>query len=495
MLFQRTFRYFTIALFLFTAACAGDKKIVIVHFNDTHSNMYPIKNSMDQYTGGLARRVTFVELIRAKEKNFLLLHAGDILAGTVFSSVYKGTMDIEVMNKMKYDAMVIGNHEFDYGLSNILALNAMAEFPILSANTFEKGTGKNLFIPYIIKNIDGVKIVIVGLTTSNVGTMNQDVISSLDIKDEASTLKALLDSSKLMETNDILICLTHMGIDMDRELAKAVPAIDLIVGGHTHTAAFVPIQESGTLIVQAGNYGIYAGVLELFVGGGKISSFKYDLVTIDSNTSEDPETVLYISNKNASFKEQMSVKICDSDYFFHHSGIRDVQLPLGNFVADITWMSAPGADFSILNAGSIRSQLTNGTVTLGDVVNLYPFDNTLMVLTLQGKYIREIMNQGVLNQGKGSFLYYSKGVKIVSGGDSPSKITFNGKPLDDQKFYKVAVTDFLAKGGDNYPQFTNYTAKYDTEKNFRDFIIAYLKKIKKIEKKKLDMTVRVVIPE
>ncbi|NPV02433.1 MAG: bifunctional metallophosphatase/5'-nucleotidase [Brevinematales bacterium] len=487
-------RLLVLIIVLFGASCAKTEKIVIMHFNDTHSYMLPYINANKESLGGAARQVTIVNTYRVKFPDMLLVQAGDTLSGTLFSSIYKGTMNIELMNKMKFDMMTIGNHEFDYGLSNILALRATAQFPMMSANIFDKKTGERIFLPYLIKNIHGVKIVFVGLTTSNAGAINQDVIQSINIIPEAETLKGLLSTLELMKTNDLLICITHSGFTQDMELAAAVPGIDVIIGGHSHTPIFTPVYISNTMILQAGYYGLYAGLLTLNVADGKIASSEYELITIDSNIVEDKDTISYISNKNAAFKAMMAEKVCDSDIYFEQQGIRENQLPLGNFIADIIWQSTPGADMAIVNAGSIRYYLPDGAVTLGDITAVSPFDNELCIVKLQGKYIKEIMLAGVKNRGEGAFLYYSKGVKIVADKAKTPVVTFKGKPIDDKKIYKVAVSDFMSKGGDNYVQFTKGVDIIHTGLNFRDLIISYLKKLKKITVKSMDMTKRVILP-
>ena len=487
-------RILVLVFVLFGASCAGTEKIVIMHFNDTHSYMLPYIDANKESLGGAARMVTIVNMYRVKYPDMLLVQAGDTLSGTLFSSVYKGTMNIELMNQMKFDIMTIGNHEFDYGLSNILALKTMAQFPMMSANIFDKNSGERIFLPYMIKNIHGVKIVFVGLTTSNLGVINQDAVQSIKIIPEAEALKGLLSTLELMKTNDLLICVTHSGFTQDMELAAAVPGIDVIIGGHTHTPVFTPVYVSNTMILQAGYYGLYAGLLTLDIADGKIASHVYELISINSNITEDKDTVLYISNKNAAFKDMMAEKVCDSDIYFEQQGIRENQLPLGNFIADIIWQSTPGADMAIVNAGSIRYYLPDGVVTLGDITAVSPFDNELCVVKLQGKYVKEIMLAGVKNRGEGAFLYYSKGVKIVADKSKAPVITFKGKPIDDKKIYKIAVSDFMSKGGDNYVQFTKGVDVIHTGLNFRDLIIVYLKKLKKITGKSVDMTKRVILP-
>jgi 2',3'-cyclic-nucleotide 2'-phosphodiesterase (5'-nucleotidase family) len=456
--------------------------------------MLPYINAAKESLGGAARGVTVVNTIRAQYPDMMLVLAGDTLSGTLFSSVYKGTMNIELMNRMKFDMMTVGNHEFDYGLSNLLALRMMAQFPMMSANIFDKQSGDRIFIPYIIKQIHGIKIVFVGMTTSNIGTINQDAIKLVTIEPEIETLKSLLRTTELMKTNDFLICVTHSGFTQDMQLAAAVPEIDVIIGGHTHTPIFTPVYISNTMIVQAGNYGLYAGILKLEVAGGKIIAREYELLTINSNIAEDIETVKFISNKNAAFKDMMAEKICDSEVYFEQQGIRENQLPLGNFIADIILQAAPGADMSIINAGSIRYYLPDGVVTLGDITAVSPFDNELCIVKLQGKYIKEIMKAGVANRGQGAFLYYSKGVKISADKSKTPVIMFKGKPIDDNKIYKIAVSDFMSKGGDNYIQFTQGTAIIHTGLNFRDLIVSYLKKLKKITVQSVDMTKRVILP-
>lgn len=488
-------KFVILALLIFVASCAKIPQVVIVHFNDTHSVMYPFIDSVGQSLGGAARRVTLIKELRAKYPDLLLIHAGDALTGSIFSSVFKGAMSIELMNNMKFDMMTVGNHEFDYGYSNSIVLKDMAKFPILSANIYSRKSGERVFLPYIIKTVNGIKIVFVGLTTSNVGVINQDVVKKdISIKPEIEELRGLLDTYKLMDTNDLLICVTHSGYTQDMELAAAISEIDVIIGGHTHTEIFTPLYISNAIIVQAGKYGFYAGLLMFDYENGKITNLDYRLMNITSNTVADPETVQFISNKQKIFQSMMTQFICESEVYLEQHGIRENPLPLGNFIADMMWKAAPGVDMAIVNAGSIRYYLPDGVITLGDVIAVSPFDNELCVVKLQGKYIKEIMKAGLANRGQGAFLYYSKGVKIIAEGVATPQFTFNGKPIDDNKTYKVAVSDFMVAGGDNYSQFAKGLSVDYTGLNVRDIIIEFLKKLKKITNQAIDSQPRLILP-
>ncbi len=276
----------------------------VVHVNDTHSHLYPFKSpttGMLEPLGGFARLATVVGQERAGAEPVLLLHGGDSLVGsdsnylvngkpdyaTLPSYGYRGIDDFDAMNALGFDAMVIGNHELDYGRRWIEGLIGRAKFPVLSADVIRRdlpdldgSSGKLLARPYVILNRGGLRIGIIGLTTTQ-------YIQSLQVqvKDPVEVARELVP--QVARQSDLVLVLSHLGFKPDMELARAVPGIDLIVGGHSHTMVNEPVLIGETLIVQDGAFAPQVGILDLTVAGGKIAQYTYRLKTLDASVPED----------------------------------------------------------------------------------------------------------------------------------------------------------------------------------------------------------------
>lgn len=253
--------------------------ITILYTNDTHSRLDPFPSNAREFAGlgGIAKRSSLVNQIRAEEKNVLLLDAGDVFQGTPWFEVYGGKVDFELMSEMGYDAMTIGNHEFDLGLDGFAEAAKFASFPFLAANYTTRNTSLNSLVErQIIKEFDGFKVGIFGL-----GIHFKDIVdpanhAGVRYRDPVIISKNVLKSLKDFHRCDYVICLSHLGyrheghrID-DFKLAQAVPGIDLIIGGHTHTFLDEPVSienpgRSQTLITHMGHSGIRIGRIDLKV--------------------------------------------------------------------------------------------------------------------------------------------------------------------------------------------------------------------------------------
>lgn len=481
----------------------GELSITILHVNDTHGHVQGDENEDGIMVGGFAKIAGYAQQERADKDNVLLLHAGDILTGTVFSSIYHGEVSLELMNRMGFDACTIGNHEFDYGISNFMKIRDEANFPFVSANVFYNG--ELLVEPYLITNMDGYNAVIMGLTTSDIAVINTDVWNTVTIENEAVTLSNYIYGMKLADTNELFILLTHCGYDVDREIAELFPEIDIIIGGHTHTDIFS--QRGRVMIAQAGSDSEKIGVLDVewIPGEEYVSEMPYgietnwyryvyaDRVLLDDSVPADESVDAYISEMETAIDVGMDVYVTTSDYYFDNSELRTKPVALGNLVPDILHNYGE-ADVVIINAGSIRNELPSGELTLRELYELYPFDNVLVLATLKGKYLKEVAAQGVESLGKGAFLYFSDGFKVDASVEGEVTVTLNGEPVEDEQDYKIAVSDYVFEGGDNYTQFANATDEYYTGWNLRDLIIQYLEEQPAIDETIYDDEPRVILP-
>lgn len=286
--------YFIIICVLILSCSNNEENtaFTIIHMNDTHSKNkeFVIVSKEDGKTnryGGAARRKTFIDKIKKQNTNVIVMHAGDTITGSVFSIVYQGMDEVEIMNDLGVQVSTLGNHEFDYGIEQLNNIIKKRNFPTVSCNVKVISTGENYIKPYIITNINNLNVAIIGVLQSE--TMN--ITQGLDyimIEDEIESLKNLIKDIPLHTTNDITILLSHSGFDTDKKIAEEIPnTFDIIIGSHTHTVLKEPFIIGNTMIVQAGQYGEYIGTIDIKLKGGKYSHSNYKLTRLDESIEED----------------------------------------------------------------------------------------------------------------------------------------------------------------------------------------------------------------
>jgi 5'-nucleotidase/UDP-sugar diphosphatase len=518
---KKLFKIFSlIFVFLFVFSCTAglssqtqgkNYTLVILHTNDTHGRILPFNYNRIDNQAGMPARATFVNQIRSQYKNVLILDAGDFNTGTLESNYFKAEPDIKGMNYIGYDAVCLGNHEFDNDLQVLKNQMSIAKFPFLSANVLTKD-GKYLTTPYIIKNYDGLKVAIFGLTTNETLKIgNPNIIKDLVILNEVETAKKLIP--ELRKKADIVIALVHMGIYDDKVegygskwLARNVDGIDIIVDGHSHTYLSRPIKINKTYIVQAADWGRYMGQGIINFENGKISSFFWLPIPINLMTSvknaDGSTSNVYINYKNEpdpnfffqndqnlmnilmpykeKVKDILAEKIGEALGDFPNDNVRKMETELGNLVADsMLWYTKNlGVNFAIQNGGGIRKTLPKGDITKGLIYEILPFDNTIVVVELKGSDLIELFNYiATIPNGAGAFPQVSDGVKFTINYQTMKceNILINGKPIDENKVYKIATNSYMATGGDGYVVFKKALSFYDTSMFQRDVFIEYIK--------------------
>lgn len=483
--------------------------LVVLHTNDHHGHplafdKYPVKQ-----IGGMPARATLISRIRNEFSNVLLVDAGDMNTGRPESVFFNAEPDIVGMNYMKYDAMVLGNHEFDAGLDVLKKQIKQAEFPFLSANILKKG-GEEFVKPYIIKQFKGFTVAILGLTTSTVRSVgNPEMFTELEVHNEIHIAQKLVP--ELRKQADIVIAVTHMGTDPDdqkneygaRRLAAEVPGIDLIVDGHTHTILQSPLQIGSTRIVQAGDWGIFLGMVTITLEKGQITSFNGKLLPINDKRiektadgqqkvvfvgeeiPEDPALAALLKPYNDKVDAVLGEKIGHAPVALLQENVRKEEVPLGNLVADaMQWytsiMTIDGAvDFSIQNGGGVRSTMPQGDITKRIIYEILPFDNSVVVCVLKGSQVKDLFAfLATIPPNSGAFPQVSKEVSFTLNyaEGKCENILINGKPIDDKKTYRVATNSYMADGGDKYRVFKESLRIDDTSKFQRDVLIEYIKR-------------------
>lgn len=480
--------------------------LVVLHTNDTHG--HPVK--FFQYpapdVGGLPARATVVARIREQHRNVLVLDAGDLNTGRLESNLFKARPDLEGYNYIGYDAMAIGNHEFDNPIWVLREQMELATFPFISANVRTKG-GEYLAEPYIIKELDGLKVAIFGLTTKETEVIgNPENTRDLVFEDEIEIANNLVP--ELRRKADLVIALVHLGIydsssKGSKRLAYEVSGIDLIVDGHSHTKLDAPIVVThpltghNTPIVQAWKWGLILGKVDLFVQNKRVIDYRFEAIPINlkevekrpdgakvyhfigEEIPEDPKLLDLLEPYVAKAESVLFKVIGQAEATFFYDGVREEENPLGNLVADsMLWYTKYlGADFALQNGGGIRADLPEGRLTERMIYEALPFDSTVVVLTLDGKSVQSLFEyMATISSGQGGFPQVSEGVSIIidTSGKQCTHVMINGKPLDTTRTYKIATNSYLAAGGDGYRILLKAMDAYDSSMFQRDVLAEYI---------------------
>ncbi|GGN98039.1 5'-nucleotidase C-terminal domain-containing protein [Saccharibacillus kuerlensis] len=478
-----------------TAASNGFE-LRILHTNDTHAHL-----------DNVARRVTAINTER--NDHTLLLDAGDVFSGTLYFNQYGGLADLYFMNQLKYDAMVFGNHEFDKGPAGLAPFIKDAKFPFVSSNidfsadkdlsgfastTIGEPAADGKIYPAIIKEINGEKVGIIGLTTSDTIALSSPG-DTIQFKDAVESAQKTVDQLTAKGVNKI-IALTHLGYSEDMELAKGVKGIDIIVGGHSHTKLDEPTVYDGgdapVVIVQTGEYDKNLGKLDAkFDDEGVLTEWKGQLISLDAQ-NEDESYVIKSDEASAAKLKEYSAKLEELKTTVigktsvaldgERNSIRKMETNLGNLIADgmrakvesIVELGDAKDYITIQNAGGIRASIPAGDITLGHLLTTMPYGNNLSALKMTGEEIKAALENGVsgVETGEGRFPQVS-GMKFTYDSTRPGEqidsvtgnVTQEGSrvtdiqilgengtytPIDPNAYYIVATNSYIAAGGDFY---------------------------------------------
>jgi 5'-nucleotidase len=268
---KKYFFLLILTVFMCGTVAFGQKSIVILHTNDTHSRIEPIPESdrIAGNKGGVVRRMNYIEQVRKENKNVLLFDAGDFLQGTPYFNLFKGEVETEAMNMMRYDAVTLGNHEFDYGLEALEKVVRRAKFPIISSNYDFSGTPlNNLIKPYLILKKDGVKIGVIAINIQPRGLIASGNYEGMKFLPPERVANELALKLKTTDRCDMVICLSHLGYTADKRLVGQTRNIDIIIGGHSHTHMKTPdilknIDNKNVMVFQTAGRGIYVGRIDV----------------------------------------------------------------------------------------------------------------------------------------------------------------------------------------------------------------------------------------
>ncbi|TRW96882.1 multifunctional 2',3'-cyclic-nucleotide 2'-phosphodiesterase/5'-nucleotidase/3'-nucleotidase [Paracoccus sp. M683] len=501
-----------------TAGTAQAETVLhILHTNDFHSRVESINaydSTCDAETegkgecfGGTARFVTKINELRKQFEDagepMILLDAGDQFQGSLFYTTYKGKDTAEFMNKLGYDAMAVGNHEFDDGPEVLASFMDAAEFPVISANidASQDAALKDRLVGNTIIEIGNHKIGVIGgttLDTPEIASPGDDVI----FLDDVESIKA--DVQELTEQGvDKIIALTHEGYNRDQELAAAVPGLDAVVGGHTHSPLGTMENAVGpypTLVagadgvdvpvVQAYAYSKYLGHLKLtFDDAGKVIAVEGEPILMDASVTPDPETLTRIAELGAPIEELKNKQVgeiaapIDGD----RANCRAKECEMGNVVSEamLARVKDQGITIALSNGGGLRASIDAGPVTMGEVLTVLPFQNTLSTFQVTGADVVAALENGAsqLEEGGGRFVQVA-GLKytINSAAEPGSRISDvlvskDGEwmPIDPSATYGVVSNNYVRGGGDGFEVFaTNAKNVYDFGPDLADVLAEYI---------------------
>nr|MDN1245400.1 bifunctional metallophosphatase/5'-nucleotidase [Escherichia coli] len=475
-----------IALTLPFWACAKD--VTIIYTNDLHAHVEPYnvpwiadgKRDID----GWANITTLVKQEKAKNKATWFFDAGDYFTGPYISSLTKGKAIIDIMNTMPFDAVTIGNHEFDHGWDNTLLQLSQAKFPIVQGNVFYQNSSKSFWDkPYTIIEKDGVKIGVIGL--HGVFAFNDTVSAAtrvgIEARDEIKWLQRYID--ELKGKVDLTVALIHEGVparqssmggtdvrralDKDIQTASQVKGLDILITGHAHVGTPEPIKVGNTLILSTDSGGIDVGklVLDYKEKPHDFTVKNFELKTIYADEwKPDPQTKQVIDGWNKKLDEVVQQTVAKSPVELKRAYGESASL--GNLAADALLVAAgKNTQLALTNSGGIRNEIPAGAITMGGVISTFPFPNELVTMDLTGKQLRSLMEHGAsLSNG---VLQVSKGLEMKYDSSKPVgqrviTLTLNGKPIEDATIYHIATQSFLADGGDGFTAFTEGKARNTT---------------------------------
>lgn len=486
-------------------------KITILHTNDHHGHFW--RNEYGEY--GLAAQKTLVDSIRQQVAEqggtVLVLSGGDINTGVPESDLQDAEPDFRGMNLIGYDAMAVGNHEFDNPLTVLRQQEQWAKFPFLSANIYQKSTGERLFKPWALFKRQDLKIAVIGLTTDDTAKIgNPEFFTDIEFRKPAEEAKLVIQELQQTEKPDVIIAATHMGhydngahgsnAPGDVEMARSLPegSLAMIVGGHSQNPVCMasdnkkqveyvpgtpcaPDRQNGIWIVQAHEWGKYVGRADFEFRNGEMKLVNYQLipvnlkkkVTWDNGKSErilytpeiaeNPKMLSLLSPFQSKGKAQLEVKIGNVNGHLEgdRSKVRFVQTNLGHLIL-AAQMARTGADFAVMSGGGIRDSIEAGDITYKDVLKVQPFGNTLVYIDMPGKAVVEYLTAvAQKTPDSGAYPQFAN-VSFIASGGTLRDLKIKGEPVDPNKTYRMATLSFNATGGDGYPSIADQPGYVNT---------------------------------
>ena len=475
----------------------GPVRLTILHTNDHHGHFW--RNESGEY--GLAARKTLIDGIRAEVKaqggHVLLLDAGDVNTGIPESDQLEGEPDFRGMSLLGYDAMAVGNHEFDKSPATLEQQRAnWSTFPWLSANIYKAGARP--FEPYRIFHFGTLRVAVMGLTTDDTAKLvDRKKFPDLSFRSPIEEARHMVP--ELRKQADVVIAATHMGHYVDGrrgvnargdvELARAVPGIDLVVGGHSHTAlcmkhenvrvetyepgaGCLPDHQNGAWILQAGDLGRFVGRADGEYRDGKFRLMQYTLLPVNLRKSgtaegtriaEDPAMLALLEPFQQKAAAGLTVAVATTEGLFEGARplVRARQTNLGMLIT-AAMVDKTKADVGLISSGGVRDSLPVGPVSYRDILKVQPFGNHIYVVALTGAELTEYLQFAATRTPGSGALPQISGARLVVEQGRLSKVEIGGKPVEPAATYRLALNSFVAKGGDGYPDLSVHPMAVNT---------------------------------
>ncbi len=523
----------TLALLVYTLSGTGAAptrvQVVILSTTDLHGNIYPI----DYYTNkadnrGLAKVATVIKQARKDNPKLILLDSGDTIQGTpleYFHNKKNNTPPDPMMLSMsalKYDAMAVGNHEYNFGLKNLEKARREASFPWLSANTYKTGTDENYYQPYIVKEVDGVRVAILGLTTPGIPNWeNPQNYAGLEFRETVAEAKKWVPVLRDKERADLVVISMHMGIEEDLRtgelnpsnvpnenaavrVAREVPGVDLILMGHTHRE-ISSLVVGNTLLTQANYWGRHLARADIYLektdeGKWRVFAKSARTIPMDDRVQPDEEILALAKPYDTETQAWLSRVIGESATELTAGGARFRDAAILDLIQRVQ-LDAGKADVSMTAVFNERARIPKGPVTVRDIAGLYIYENTLVTLEVTGQQLKD-----ALEHSAKYFLPYVQGKEaselvndkipafnfdIAEGvtydldirraiGDRIQNLSFKGKPVSLTQKLRLVTNNYRVNGGGGYTMYKNAPVLYKSSEEIRELIIDWVERNKTI---------------
>ena len=464
-----------------------DKEFVLLFTNDFHSQIEPTAKdaTYNADMGGAVRLKALIDSVRTAEPAVLLTDSGDMVQGTYYFSCFNGIVEMMMLDELGYDVRTLGNHEFDKKMVGLGDMLAMSKVPVVASNYDFANTSLSQYVkPSLMLKAGDVNVGFIGLNVRLQNLVDPTACEGVVWFDALEVADKLAGDLK-NDGADIVIALSHLGFSKDAEvkymdsgIARNTRNIDMIVGGHSHTfinkayyvrnldGAYVPI-------VQTGSKGICLGYSKIRIGKDGKKTFDYRLIPVDSrlDARADDAFAATISTYAGNLAEKMEEEL---GYAPEDMTKGNPESKLGNFTADaLSWMCEQlyGAkpDVTLYNTGGLRSNIYKGPVTLGDVFTVYPFDNQLTVLEMNGKALKNLFAEVAASGG----MPVNAGVRLVVKDGKVKSVTVNDRKIEDGKTYTVATLDYIVNNA-RYGT-GDYIVRKDSSQIIYDLMADYIR--------------------
>ncbi|GAK02327.1 5'-nucleotidase [Geomicrobium sp. JCM 19037] len=417
------------------------EQIRILHTNDIHA-------SFDHY----AKASAYIQDVRQTDDHVLYMDAGDYASGNPVVDLNFGIPMVDVFNAAELDVLTIGNHEFDYGQDHLINNMDSSDFPWLGANVDTLDTGVENPEPYELFDVNGTTVGVLGITQAPPATAPGNVEGMAFESDYAAVANEYQE--ELEREADVIVALTHIGVNADVALAEDVDYFDLIIGGHSHTTLQEPRVVNGTPILQAGANLSHVGDAVLTLNDGEVTNVEAELISVDTLEEVDENVQPIIDQYNDEMDEILGEVIGYSENGLSRDGRFNGDAPLGNFWTD-AMRSLGDADIAFTNNGGIRDSIPSGDVTLNEIYTIEPFANEIMLIEMTGEAIENVLEYSYSRDQRNQIDLQVSGMEYeivtgMTGNYLDTQMTIDGEPVDEQATYTVAVADYIGTGGSGY---------------------------------------------